>query len=310
MQKVLITGGAGFIGSHLSEKLLEKGEEVFCLDCNLPSLNHLLNSPFFHIIKHDVINPIQIEVDQIYHLACPASPIHYQKDPIRTLQTAVWGTKNILDLANDLKIPILIASTSEVYGDPLVHPQTEDYWGHVNPIGVRSCYNEGKRAAEALSMDYKRIHNVNVKIVRIFNTYGPYMSPDDGRVIPNFILNALFDQPLQIYGSGSQTRSFQYVEDLIRGMQLMINHPSFTGPVNLGNPEEYSVLELAELIIDLTSSKSEIQYLNASADDPQRRCPNIALAKQNLNWEPKVSVKEGLSKTIQYFHQQCLAKSV
>jgi UDP-glucuronate decarboxylase len=303
--RILVTGGAGFIGTNLCTRLVEQGHHVYCLDCHFsdrPHLDHLLHHPRVYRIHHDVIEPIKLKVDQIYHLACPASPVHYQKNPIWTFQTAVWGTKNMLDLAKDLNIPILQASTSEIYGDPIQHPQREDYWGNVNPIGFRSCYDEGKRAAETLCIEYFRLYQVPIRVIRIFNTYGPYMDHEDGRVIPNFISQALFDLPLKIYGEGNQTRSFQYIDDLLDGMQLMINNQqAFTGPVNLGNPGEFTIMELANLILELTGSKSLIDYSPLPPDDPVRRKPDISLAKKMLHWEPKVLLRTGLVKTIEYF---------
>lgn len=303
--RILITGGAGFIGSNLCFALLNDGHEVISLDCaypiNKPHLELLKDWSGYRAIVHDIIDPIRIEVDQIYNLACPASPIHYQTDPIRTFRTAVRGTDNMLELAKELRVPILQASTSEIYGTALEHPQKENYWGNVNPIGVRSCYDEGKRGAESLCMDFHRQHSVDVRLIRIFNTYGPYLSSGDGRVVPNFITQALRNEPLALYGDGSQTRSFQYVDDLINGMRLMMGQSSFIGPVNLGNPHEVSVRAIAEKTIELTSSKSSIVYLPLPSDDPVRRKPDILLAKKMLGWEPKVSLEEGLKKTIEYF---------
>jgi UDP-glucuronate decarboxylase len=305
-KRILVTGGAGFIGSHLCARLLAEKHEVICLDNyftgSKSNVLDLLGNPGFELVRHDVINPYIIEVDEIYNLACPASPIHYQHNPIKTVKTSVMGAINMLGLAKRLKAKILQASTSEVYGDPNVHPQTEDYWGHVNPVGIRSCYDEGKRCAETLFMDYHRQNNVRIKIIRIFNTYGPNMNPNDGRVVSNFIVQALRGEDITIYGDGSQTRSFQYVDDLIEGMiRTMNTGDSFTGPVNLGNPDEFSMLELAEKVISLTKSKSKIVYLPLPSDDPRQRQPNISLAKEKLDWSPKIKLDEGLLKTIEYF---------
>lgn len=307
MNRVLVTGGAGFIGAHLCEKLLSQGHEVVCLDNYFTgrrqNVAHLMANPRFELIRHDVVNPILLEVDAIYHLACPASPVQYQVNPIKTVKTSVMGAINMLGLAKRVKARILQASTSEVYGDPSVHPQPEAYWGNVNPIGVRSCYDEGKRCAETLFMDYHRQNSVDIKIVRIFNTYGPGMSAQDGRVVSNFIVQALKGEPITIYGKGEQTRSFQYVSDLIEGMLRMMESPaSFTGPVNLGNPLEFSILELAELVIKMCNSTSKVVFMPLPQDDPQCRKPDITLAKERLNgWEPKVPLEEGLAYTIAYF---------
>ncbi len=306
MKKILVTGGAGFLGSHLCERLLNEGNEVICLDNfftgSKANVIHLFDNPYFEMVRHDVTTPFFIEVDEIYNLACPASPVHYQYNPIKTIKTSVMGAINMLGLAKRIKGRILQASTSEVYGDPKVHPQTEDYWGHVNPLGPRSCYDEGKRCAETLFMDYNLQNNVDVKLIRIFNTYGPRMHPNDGRVVSNFIVQALKGDDITIYGDGTQTRSFQYVSDLIDGMIKMMESPKgFNGPVNIGNPNEFSMIELANKVIELTGSKSKIVYLEAPKDDPVRRQPNIDLAKKNLNWEPTVQLEEGLKKTIAYF---------
>jgi len=307
MKKVLITGGAGFIGSHLSERLLNEGNEVICLDNfftgSKKNIVHLLDNPYFELVRHDVTMPYFIEVDQIYNLACPASPIHYQYNPIKTIKTSVMGAINMLGLAKRINARILQASTSEVYGDPEIHPQTEDYWGNVNPWGPRSCYDEGKRSAETLFMDYNKQNNVDIKVIRIFNTYGPRMHPNDGRVVSNFIIQALKNDDITIYGDGSQSRSFQYVDDLLEGMiRMMHSEDGFTGPVNVGNPNEFTIKQLAEKIIELTNSKSKITHLRASQDDPSQRQPNISLAKKMLNdWEPNIQLEEGLLKTIKYF---------
>jgi UDP-glucuronate decarboxylase len=305
-KRILVTGGAGFIGSHLCARLLAEKHEVICLDNyftgSKSNVIDLLSNPKFEIVRHDIINPYVIEVDEIYNLACPASPVHYQYNPIKTIKTSVMGIINMLGLAKRVNAKILQASTSEVYGDPHVHPQEEHYWGHVNPVGIRSCYDEGKRCAETLCMDYHRQNNVKIKIIRIFNTYGTNMNPDDGRVVSNFIVQALKGDDITIYGDGSQTRSFQYVDDLIEGMiRTMNTDDSFTGPVNLGNPDEFSMLELAEKIISLTNSPSKIVYLPLPSDDPRQRQPNISLAKEKLNWSPKIKLDEGLTKTIDYF---------
>lgn len=307
MKRILVTGGAGFIGTHICSRLVKEGNDVICLDNfftgSKESVLHLIGNPHFELVRHDVINPYHAEVDEIYNLACPASPIHYQYNPIKTAKTNVMGAINMLGLAKRTNAKILHASTSEVYGDPAVHPQPESYWGHVNPIGVRSCYDEGKRCAETLFMDYHRQNNVRIKIIRIFNTYGPYMSPNDGRVVSNFIVQALKGENLTIYGDGTQTRSFQYVDDLVEGMmRMMHSDDSFTGPVNLGNPGEFTMLELAEKVIDLTGSKSEIVFKPLPVDDPRHRQPDITLAKKMLDgWEPVVKLEDGLRKTIDYF---------
>lgn len=303
--RVLVAGGAGFIGSNLCERLLNDGHDVVCLD-NLytgrkENIAPLLANPHFEFLRHDVQEPIRLEVDQIYHLACPASPPAYQRNPIYTLKTAFIGTLNMLGLAKRLKIPMLLASTSEVYGDPLVHPQVEEYWGNVNPVGIRSCYDEGKRASETLASDYRRYHNVDCRIIRIFNTYGPNMDPNDGRVVSNFIIQALQNQPLTIYGDGSQTRSFCYVDDLVEGMIRVMAAKDYPGPINLGNPGEFTVRELAERVTELTQSSAPIAYLPLPQDDPTRRRPDITRAQQALGWEPTVPLEEGLRYTITYF---------
>jgi len=309
VKRILVTGGAGFIGSHLCEKLLEQGHEVACLDNfftgKKQKIVHLLNNPYFELIRHDVTHPYYIEVDEVYNLACPASPIHYQYNPIKTIKTSVMGAINMLGLAKRVKAKILQTSTSEVYGDPEIHPQTEDYWGHVNPIGNRSCYDEGKRCAESLFVNYHQQNDVRIKIVRIFNTYGPKMEPDDGRVVSNFIVQALQNKNITIFGDGSQTRSFQYVTDLLEGMiRLMATDDCCTGPVNLGNPKEFTILELAHEIIDITGSKSKLIHLPLPKDDPSQRQPDISLAREKLDgWIPKVELREGLEKTIAYFEQ-------
>jgi UDP-glucuronate decarboxylase len=306
MKRILVTGGAGFLGSHLCERLLGEGNEVICLDNYFTgdkrNVVHLLENPFFELVRHDVISPYFIEVDQIYNLACPASPIHYQYNPIKTVKTSVMGAINMLGLAKRIKAKILQASTSEVYGDPEQHPQTESYWGHVNPIGQRACYDEGKRCAETLFVNYHKQNGVKVKIVRIFNTYGPRMHPNDGRVVSNFIIQALQGNDITIYGDGTQTRSFQYVDDLVEGMiRMMQTDDTFIGPVNLGNPGEFTILELAELIIKLTGSRSKLVFQPLPEDDPMQRRPDISLAKSKLGWEPHINLEEGLVKTIDYF---------
>ncbi len=306
--RILVTGGAGFLGSHLCERLLAEGHEVICMDNFFTgrkiNIQRLAQNPAFEILRHDVTLPILLEVDRIYHLACPASPIHYQYNPVKTIKTNIMGTINMLGIAKRVKGRILFASTSEVYGDPAIHPQKEDYWGNVNPIGIRSCYDEGKRAAETLMMDYHRQNKVDIKIVRIFNTYGPRMLADDGRVVSNFIVQALKGEDITVYGKGSQTRSFCYVDDLIDGMVRMMNSENFIGPVNLGNPEEYTILELAKLIISMTGSKSRVAYKALPSDDPRQRMPDITLAKEKLGWKPAISVDEGLKKTIEYFEKE------
>lgn len=306
-KRILVTGGAGFIGSHLCEKLLNNGNEVICLDNfhtgRKKNLQHLLNHKNFELIRHDITDPIKLEVDQIYNLACPASPVHYQSNAIKTIKTNVLGTLNMLGLAKRVKARILQASTSEVYGDPLEHPQKESYWGNVNPIGIRSCYDEGKRVAETLCFDYKRNHNVDIRVIRIFNTYGPRMLPDDGRVVSNFIVQALKNEPITVYGDGSQTRSFCYIDDLIDGIVKMMENDSFVGPVNLGNDGEFTIRELAEKVIRLTNSKSNIITKELPSDDPVRRKPDLTLAKEKLGYKPKVTLDEGLIQTIEYFKQ-------
>ena len=313
MKKILVTGGAGFIGSNFCKRLLNKGNTVFCLD-NLSTSSHsnisqFKNNPNFKFINHDITNPIPkiSNIDQIYNLACPASPPTYQKDPIFTWKSSVFGIYQILEFSlKNGNIPILQSSTSEIYGNPLIHPQIENYFGNVNPIGLRSCYDEGKRAAESLMFDYNRLYKTPIRVIRIFNTYGPQMDPYDGRVISNFIMQSLMNLPLTIYGDGSQTRSFQYIEDLLDGMEKMMNNSNdFIGPVNLGNPNEFTIKELANLILSLIpESKSKIEYKNLPEDDPSRRCPDISLAKEKLNWQPKINLKEGLIKTIAYFKTQ------
>lgn len=306
MKQILVTGGAGFIGSHLCERLLKDGNNVICMDNYFTgrkqNIIHLMDNPYFELVRHDVTFPYFVEVDEIYNLACPASPIHYQFDPVSTTKTSVIGAINMLGLAKRTKARILQASTSEVYGDPFVHPQEESYWGNVNPIGIRSCYDEGKRCAETLFMDYHRQNKVDIKIIRIFNTYGPRMRPDDGRVVSNFIVQALKGEDITIYGDGKQTRSFQYVDDLIEGMVRMMASENFTGPVNLGNPREFTMIELAEVVLKMTNSKSKIIFTPLPADDPKQRKPNISLAKEKLNgWEPNIRLEEGLIETIKYF---------
>ena len=310
-RKILVTGGGGFIGSHLCEKLLKEGNEVLCVDNfytgSKSNVIHLLDNPLFEIIRHDICFPFYIEVDEIYNLACPASPVHYQFDPVQTTKTSVHGAINMLGLAKRVKAKILQASTSEVYGDPTIHPQTEDYWGNVNPIGPRSCYDEGKRCAETLFFDYYRQHDLNIKVARIFNTYGPKMSPNDGRVVSNFIVQALNDEPITIYGEGKQTRSFCYVDDLVEAItQLMETEKGFIGPVNLGNPNEFTILELAELVKDITNSNSKLVFKKLPDDDPQQRQPDITLANEKLNWSPKIELRNGLKETIKYFENLIL----
>ncbi|NOR85994.1 MAG: NAD-dependent epimerase/dehydratase family protein [Bacteroidales bacterium] len=305
-KKVLVTGGAGFVGSHLIDRLLKDGNEVICVDNYFTgqkqNIVHLMGNPYFEYVRHDITMPFFIEVDEIYNLACPASPIHYQYNPIKTVKTSVSGAVNMLGLAKRINAKILQASTSEVYGDPKVHPQREDYWGHVNPIGKRSCYDEGKRVAETLFFNYHWQNNVKINVIRIFNTYGPRMHPHDGRVVSNFIVQALQGKDITLYGDGQQTRSFQYVDDLVEGMvRMMASREDFTGPVNIGNPNEFTIAELAEQVIELTGTKSKIIYEDLPSDDPMQRQPDISLAKKELDWEPKVQLKEGLTKTIEYF---------
>ncbi len=307
-KRVLITGGSGFLGSHLCERLLNDGHDILCLDNfftgTKQNVVHLLKKPNFELMRHDVTFPLYVEVDEIYNLACPASPIYYQMDPVQTTKTCVHGAINMLGLAKRLKAKIFQASTSEIYGDPQVQPQPESYWGRVNPIGFRSCYDEGKRCAETLFFDYRRQHSLRIKVARIFNTYGPRMHPNDGRVVSNFIVQAIQGHPLTIYGDGSQTRSFCYVDDLIEVIiRLMDTDNAFTGPINIGNPREFSILELAEKVINLSTSSSEIIFKPLPADDPKQRKPDISLAKNELNWEPKISLEEGLLRTIEYFRK-------
>lgn len=305
-KRILVTGGAGFIGSHLCKRLLEEGNEVLCLDNYFTgkktNVLPLLKNPYFELVRHDIMNPYYAEVDEIYNLACPASPIHYQYDPIRTINTSILGAINVSGLAHRVKAKVLQASTSEVYGDPKIHPQPESYWGNVNPIGLRSCYDEGKRCAETIFMDYNRQNGIKCKIIRIFNTYGPNMHPKDGRVISNYIVQALRGEDITVYGNGQQTRSFQYVDDLLEGMiKMMATEDSFTGPVNIGNPGEYTMLELAEIVLKLTGSSSRIVFLPLPADDPVQRKPDIRLAKDKLKWEPRITLEDGLKETISYF---------
>jgi UDP-glucuronate decarboxylase len=307
-RRVLVTGGAGFIGSHLCERLLADGCDVLCVDNfftgTKDNIAHLIGSPHFELMRHDVTFPLYVEVDEIYNLACPAAPIHYQYDPVQTTKTSVHGAINVLGLAKRVKAKILQASTSEVYGDPQVHPQTEAYWGHVNPVGLRACYDEGKRCAETLFFDYHRQHKLRVKVARIFNTYGPRMHPNDGRVVSNFVVQALKGEPLTVYGDGSQTRSFCYVDDLVEGLvRLMASPDKFTGPVNMGNPVEFTILELAQKVIELSGSKSRIERKPLPSDDPKQRQPDIALAKEKLDWAPKIALAEGLPKIIDYFRK-------
>jgi UDP-glucuronate decarboxylase len=306
MKRILVTGGSGFVGSHLCRRLLEEGNDVIALDNfftgSKRNVVDLMNNPYFELVRHDVTIPYFAEIDEIYNLACPASPIHYQDNPIKTVKTSVMGAINMLGLAKRKNAKILQASTSEVYGDPHVHPQTETYWGNVNPIGIRSCYDEGKRVAETLFTDYHRQNNVRIKIIRIFNTYGPNMHPNDGRVVSNFIIQALKNKDITVYGNGKQTRSFQYVDDLVEGMvRMMKTDDKFTGPINIGNPVEFTISELAEKVISMTGSKSKVIYLPLPQDDPMQRKPDISLAKKELDWEPKIALNEGLIKTIEYF---------
>jgi UDP-glucuronate decarboxylase len=307
-QRILVTGGAGFVGSHLIDRLLDRGDEVLCVD-NLftgdkSNIDHLAGHPRFEFMRHDITFPLYVEVDQIYNLACPASPIHYQFDPVQTTKTSVAGSINMLGLAKRLKARIFQASTSEIYGDPSVHPQPESYWGNVNTIGPRACYDEGKRCAETLFFDYHRQHGLDIKVVRIFNTYGPRMHPNDGRVVSNFIIQALQGEPITIYGDGEQTRSFCFVDDLVEGfLRMMESGPEFPGPVNLGNPNEFTILELAEAVLEITGSKSELIRKPLPEDDPRQRQPDISLAKEKLDWEPTVQLREGLAKTVEYFEE-------
>ena len=305
-KKILVTGGGGFIGSHLCEKLLNQGNDVLCVDNfytgNKSNIKHLLSNPSFELLRHDITFPLYVEVDEIYNFACPASPVYYQKDPVQTTKTSVHGAINMLGLAKRVKAKIIQASTSEVYGDPEIHPQTEDYWGKVNPIGIRSCYDEGKRCAETLFFDYYRQHQLDIKVIRIFNTYGPRMQPNDGRVVSNFIVQALANKDITIYGDGKQTRSFCFISDLVEGIIRMMNSPKgFTGPVNMGNPEEFTMLALAESVLRLTGSQSKIIFKPLPLDDPKQRQPDITLAKKHLNWEATVSLEDGLKETITYF---------
>jgi UDP-glucuronate decarboxylase len=303
-----VTGGAGFLGSHLCERLLRDGHEVICVDNffsgKRANVAHLTADPRFELVRHDIVEPILLEVDRIYHLACPASPVHYQYNPVKTIKTSVMGTINMLGLAKRVRARILLTSTSEVYGDPLQHPQTESYWGNVNPIGVRSCYDEGKRVAECLMMDYHRQNKVDIRIVRIFNTYGPRMAANDGRVVSNFCVAALTGADIPIYGEGKQTRSFAYVDDLIEGIVRMMDAEDFIGPVNLGNPDEFTIMQLAALTLELAHSKSRLNYLPVPSDDPARRKPDITLARTRLGWEPKISLRVGLGKTLDHFRQE------
>jgi UDP-glucuronate decarboxylase len=305
-KRILVTGGAGFLGSHLCERLLVDGHDVLCADNfftgTKDNIVHLMDNPHFEVLRHDVTFPLYVEVDEIYNLACPASPVHYQFDPVQTTKTSVHGAINMLGLAKRIKAKIFQASTSEVYGDPKVHPQREDYWGHVNPVGIRSCYDEGKRCAETLFFDYRRQHNLRIKVARIFNTYGPRMHPNDGRVVSNFIVQALKNEPITVYGDGKQTRSFCYVDDLIEAFVRLMNTPDdFTGPVNLGNPAEFTIHELAQKAIAMTGSKSKIVLKPLPSDDPMQRCPDISLAREKIGWVPSISLEQGLVKTISYF---------
>jgi UDP-glucuronate decarboxylase len=305
--KYLVTGGAGFLGTHLCDKLLENNHEVLCLDnfytSSKRNIVHLMNNPNFELIRHDITFPIYLEVDRIFNLACPASPIHYQRDPVQTVKTIVHGAINVLGLAKRVKARILQTSTSEVYGDPEIHPQKEDYWGNVNPIGVRSCYDEGKRCAETLFFDYHRQHGLDIKVVRIFNTYGPKMQPNDGRVVSNFILQALKGEPITVYGDGSQTRSFCYVDDMVKGLMRMMENDQITGPINLGNPVETTILDIAKKIKKITKSKSKIVYKDLPVNDPMIRKPDILLANKHLKWQPKIKLENGLISTVQYFRK-------
>jgi len=312
MKRILVTGGAGFIGSHLCERLLARGDEVLCVDNFFTSrrqnIAHLRDNPLFEFMRHDITWPLYVEVDQIYNLACPASPVHYQFDPVQTTKTSVHGAINMLGLAKRLKVRILQSSTSEVYGDPVQHPQTESYWGNVNPIGPRACYDESKRCAETLFFDYYRQHNLQIRVIRIFNTYGPRMHPNDGRVVSNFIVQALKGEPITLYGTGSQSRSFCYVDDLVTGMIAMMDQDELVGPVNLGNPGEFTILELATMVKELTGSKSEIVFKPLPQDDPVRRRPDITLAKAKLHWEPTVPLRDGLTRTVAFFQELLAAE--
>lgn len=314
-KRVLVTGGAGFLGSHLCDRLVMEGHDVLCLDNfftgTRDNIAHLLGKPNFEIIRHDLVQPLFLEVDEIYNLACPASPIHYQYNPVKTVKTSVMGVIHMLGLAKRVKAKILQASTSEVYGDPAVHPQEEGYWGYVNPIGHRSCYDEGKRCAETLFFDYYRQNKVNIRVVRIFNTYGPRMHPNDGRVVSNFIIQALLNKDITIYGDGTQTRSFCYVDDLVDGLILMMNGPDeFVGPVNMGNPQETSILSLAKQIIRMTGSRSRVVFESLPGDDPARRCPDISRAREKLGWDPVIPLEQGISKTIDYFKRLISRKEI
>lgn len=308
MKRILVTGGGGFIGSHLVEALLAQGHDVLCLDNfftgSKANIAHLLGQPRFELLRHDVVEPILLEVDQVYNLACPASPVHYQYNPVKTVKTNVLGTLNMLGLAKRVKARILQASTSEVYGDPQVHPQTEDYWGHVNPIGLRSCYDEGKRLAETLMFDYHRSNGVDIRVARIFNTYGPRMAVNDGRVVSNFVVQALLGQPITVYGQGNQTRSFCFISDMVEGLMALMNSQDFTGPVNLGNPNEFTILELARKVVEMTGSQSAIVHAPLPPDDPVQRRPDIGLARERLGWQPRVELAQGLAQTIADFRQR------
>lgn len=313
LSRILVTGGAGFLGSHLCDRLIADGHDVLCVDNYFTgskrNVAHLVGNPMFELLRHDVTSPLYVEVDQIYNLACPASPIHYQQDPVQTTKTSVYGAINMLGLAKRVGAKILQASTSEVYGDPQRHPQTEDYWGHVNPVGMRSCYDEGKRCAETLFFDYHRQHGVDIKVMRIFNTYGPRMHHDDGRVVSNFIVQALRGEPVTIFGDGQQTRSFCYVDDLIKGMVRLMDAPyPFTGPVNVGNPAETTVLDLAQAVIELTGSDSDVVFKDLPFDDPKQRSPDIALATAEFGWDPVVELREGLMRTIEFFEEELAAR--
>jgi UDP-glucuronate decarboxylase len=314
LKRILVTGGAGFVGSHLCERLLGLGHEVVCVDnfftAQRRNVEHLLDNHRFELVRHDVIQPLVVEVDQIYHLACPASPVHYQRNPVRTIRTAVHGTLNMLEMARDVHARILIASTSEVYGDPQIHPQTEGYWGHVNPIGPRACYDEGKRCAETLTVSYAQQFGVQTRIARIFNTYGPRMHENDGRVVSNFVLQALRNQPISLYGDGKQTRSFCYVSDLVSGLIRLMQLEQDPGPVNLGNPRESTIRELAEIVVRLTASRSELVHKPLPVDDPLQRCPDIGKAKQLLSWQPEVALEDGLGDTIRYFSEVSRTRSI